>query len=279
MINERLALQAADREKVAVSENELNQQLQQLRNTLAMTLGRQPSDAEFAQAVKNDFDMELSAFRENLRKQMTVQKYLLIKKENNFRSIQVPTEAEIRTQFNAARSQFVRPETVRLSMIQVPYGSDAASRTRAKELADRLLREIGSSASRFDEVVARGQAPNSGYLAGDFGYLPKNPEAQAALGQDFMNTAFSLRQGEISRLIEGIPGFLIIKVTENYATKNLELEDIIMFGTNITVKDYIGNALLQERQQRTLAQASEELVTELRANGKSFQVNNAYLTW
>jgi hypothetical protein len=44
------------------------------------------------------------------------------------------------------------------------------------------------------------------------------------------------------------------------------------------VRDYIGNGLLQERQQAVLTQASEELITELRA-GKTFQVFEQNLAW
>jgi parvulin-like peptidyl-prolyl isomerase len=278
MINERLALQAAEKDKISVSEGELNQQIQQLRNVLAQQLGRQPTDAEFNQAVRNESGLELPAFREQLRRQLVVQRYLMSKKEKLITSIKAPTEAEIRDQYNLAKAQFVRPETVRFSMIQVPYGPDAASRTKAKELADRLVKEIGTNPSKFDEVSARSQAPNSGFMAGDGGFLPRNHEAQSVVGQEFISVAFSLKQGEVSKLIEGRPGFQIIKVTENYAMKNLELDDIMQLGTRITVKDYIGNALLQERQQSILAQASQELVSELRT-GKSFQIFEKNLNW
>jgi parvulin-like peptidyl-prolyl isomerase len=222
--------------------------------------------------------MEMPAFREQMQRQMIVQRYLSVKKEDNFKSIRMPTEVEITNQYNLARSQFVRPETVRFSMIQVPYGQDAAARTRARTLADNLAREIGTNASKFDEVVVRGQAPNSGYLSGDGGFLPRNHEALSIVGQEFMNTAFSLRQGEVSRLIEGVPGYQIIKITESYTMRNLELDDLFMLGTRMTVRDYIGNVLLEERQQMTLAQASEELITELR-RGNPFRVFENNLNW
>ena len=44
MINERLALQAADRDKVTVTETEINQQIQQLRDTLSQQAGRQVTE-------------------------------------------------------------------------------------------------------------------------------------------------------------------------------------------------------------------------------------------
>jgi parvulin-like peptidyl-prolyl isomerase len=278
MINERLAIQAAEKDRITVSDNELNQQINQLKAQMAQAIGRQPTDAEFAVAIRNETGLEMVAFRDQVRRQLVTQKYLMAKKQSSFDSIKMPTETEILNMYNLTKSQFVRPDTVRFSMIQVLYGENAASKTRAKELVDRLVREIGTNTTRFDEVVLRGQASNSGYQAGDGGFLPRNMEAAQVVGQDFINIAFSLKQGEISKLMEGRAGYQIIKVTETYNQKNLELDDIFQLGTRITVRDYLGNALLQQRQQETLAKASQELVTELRA-GKTFQIFDRNLNW
>ena len=276
-INNRLALQAAERDRVTVTDNELNQQITQLRTQMAQAIGRQPTDEEFAMAVKNETGMELPAFRENTRRQLLTQKYLMTKKQDVLSSVREPTEREILDFYNLNKSGFVRPDTVRLSMIQVPFGSDAASKNRAKELADNLNRDIASNPSRFDEAVLRGQAPNAGYQAGDAGYLPRNNQAVQAAGQDFINTAFSLRQGEVSRVIEGIGAYQIIKITETLPFKALDIDEIVEPGSRVTVREYIRQGLLQQRQQEVLTRATEELVRELRA-GNPFQIMENNLT-
>ena len=278
MINEKLAIQAAERDKIIVSDNEINQQIQNLRTGLTQRAGRQPTDAEFAIAVRNETGLEIPAFREQLRRQLITQKYLLSKKQNLFNSITPPTETEIVNTYTLAKTQFIRPDTVRFSMIQVPFGTDTAAKAKAKELADRLILEIGSNPAKFDEAMIRGQTPNAGYQAGDGGYLPRNLEAQQVVGQDFINTAFSLKQGEVSKLIEGARGYQIIKVTETYAQKSLELDDVFQLGTRMTVREYIGNALLQERQQAIIERATQELVTELRT-GNPFQIFENNMKW
>jgi hypothetical protein len=78
--------------------------------------------------------------------------------------------------------------------------------------------------------------------------------------------------------MEGVRGYQIIKVSETYAQKNLELDDIFQLGSRMTVRDYIGNSMLQERQMEVLAKATQELVAELRA-GKTFQVFERNLAW
>jgi parvulin-like peptidyl-prolyl isomerase len=278
MINEKLAIQAAERDKVSISEGELNQQIQQLRAGMAQTAGRQPTDAEFAAAVMNETGLDLASFRDQIRRQLLVQKYLLSKKQSILESLKVPTEEEIINTYNLSKAQFVRPETVRFSMIQVSFGENAADKAKARELADRLVREIGSNPAKFDEAVIRAQAQGSGYQAGDGGYLPRNLAAQQRVGQEFIDTAFSLKQGEVSKLMETARGFHIIKITETYGQKNLELDDIAQLGTRMTVKDYIGNSLLQERQEEVIEKATQELVSELRV-GNPFQIFENNITW
>jgi len=278
IINERLVMQAAERDRVIVSDNEINQQMQQFRSAFAQQLGRQPTDAEFAQAVMAESGLDVNAFRDQLRRQMIVQKYLLHRKGDLINSVRMPTEDEILVEYNLLRGDLVRPDTVRFSMIQVPYGPDSASRTRARTLADSLVREINNDPSKFDEVAARSIAPNSGFQAGDAGYMPRNQEARQIVGQEFMDIAFNLRQGQVSRLIEGQQAFQIIKITENYAVRNLELNDIFQLGTRITVREYIGQLMLNQRQQGAVAQASQELVSELRT-GRSFQIMENNIRW
>jgi foldase protein PrsA len=277
MINERLVMQASERDRITVTDNEVNQQLQELRSQLAQSLGRQPTEAEFAQAIRNESGMELPAFREQLRKQLLIQKYMMAKKQSDLQNIRVPTEADIVNTYNLTRTQFVRPDTVRVSMINVPF-TDAASRTRARTIADRLTREIGNDAGRFDEALLRGQSSTADYQAGDAGYLPRNMEAQQQVGQEFMEVAFSMREGEVSRLLEGPRGFQIIKITETYAQRNLELNDIFQLGSRVTVRDYIGNVLLQQNQQEVLTRVTQELVAELR-RGNPFQIFENNLNW
>jgi parvulin-like peptidyl-prolyl isomerase len=98
------------------------------------------------------------------------------------------------------------------------------------------------------------------------------------MGPEFFEIAFSLKQGEVSKLIQGRQGFQIIKITETYEFKNLNLDDIVQLGSRITVRQYIEQGLMQQKQTEVAARATEELVTELRANN-SFQIMEANLNW
>ncbi|MCL2834875.1 MAG: peptidyl-prolyl cis-trans isomerase, partial [Treponema sp.] len=185
------------------------------------------------------------------------------------------TDQEVQNSYNLYKSQMVRPDTVRFSMILVPF-TDAASKAKAKVIADRLANDIGTSAAKFDEAMLKGQVPNSDYQAGDAGYLPRNPQALQVVGADFINMAFSLKQGEVSKMTETSNGYQMIKITETYLQKNLELDDIFDLNSRMTVRDYIKNSIISERQNAVVQQATQEIVTELRT-GTPYQIIEANL--
>ena len=269
MIGQRLILQAAERDRVTATVNDVNSQL---RASLAEQIGRQPTNEEYETAVReNGINIEQA------RQELTMQNYILREKGNAISSITVPTDSEISAFYNLNRAEFIRPETIRVSRILVPFGLDATSRLTARNLIDSLYREINNDPAKFDEVAARGTVP-LGYIGGDSGYLPRNAEALQRVGQQFMDIAFSLRQGQVSQVIEGLDGFQIIKVTENYAFTILSLTDNVTPGQRGTVSEYIMQYLYSQKQQVAFLQARQELMSELRARA-SVQVFENNIRW
>jgi len=280
MIDERLVIQAADRDKITVSDGELNQQIDKLKDGLSQQAGRKLSDAEFATAIKTQTGYDMATYREQGKRQLVMQKYLLSKKQNLFDSMKEPAEAEILDMYNLEKMRFIRPDTVCLSFVLVPFGSD---KSKAKELAERLHREVGGNSNKFNEVALKAKVANSGYQS-DSDYLPRMREAQQAYGEDFVKTAFNLKLQEVSKLIElpatsPMPGYIFFKPTEIYAMKNLDLDDIYRLGIPMTVRQTIQYALMQEKQAAVIEQATKEIITELRANGKSFEIFPKNLGW
>jgi parvulin-like peptidyl-prolyl isomerase len=201
----------------------------------------------------------------------------MTKKEDLFKTLREPTEAEIRKFFEDNQTKlFTRPQTVRLSAIQVPFVPD---KTKAKEQADRLARDIGADGDKFDEVALRGKLASSAYRSDEDIYLPRNDEARAMVGNAFVDAVFNLKRGEISRVIEGKDAYYIVRVAIIYSPTVLKLDDIYQLGVPMTVHDVIGNQLLQQKQQEILAQATKELIDELRAGGRKFRIIESNIKW
>jgi parvulin-like peptidyl-prolyl isomerase len=277
LINERLAIQEAGREKLSVTDNEVNQAIDQIRQSVAQQAGQNPTDTQFALVIKQQTGMSMPDFREQTRRQLIMQKLLMAKKGDQLKkAVKIPTEKDINDAYRLNRAQFVRPETVRLSMIQIPFGNNKSA---AQTLANKLNNEIGGDPAKFDAVVLRAQSDkNVGYTAGDAGYVPLNAQAVQAVGKPTIDEAFSLKQGQVSPVITDTASYRIIKITETYAQQNLGINDIFQLGTRMTVHDYIKNYSMQQEQEAALAKAQQELVAELR-KGKPYQIFDRNLNW
>jgi chorismate mutase len=283
MINQRLALQAADRDRITVSENEINLQIDEFRARMAQSLGRRPTDTEFAAAVKEQSGMDLGAFRAQARKMLTVQKYLEMRKPDALRQ---PTNAEIEKEYNEMKSQaegvrqLTQDETLQFAAILFPYDRDS-DKAKAHSAADALAKEINGSVAKFDEKLNQSSAD---YQATPAGIIQKNRQALGQVGQAFLDAAFALKYDpktgatEVSRVLEipvgEVKGYYIIKPTTKYPFKSpLGLDDM-MLQARRPVREFIRLLLMQQKQQ----QAQEELITELR-KGNPFTVNDQYLNF
>jgi parvulin-like peptidyl-prolyl isomerase len=285
--NQLLACQAAEQENITITDRELNQavdeELKPLTAYLTQKLDRAPSDAEIDTELRSQTGMTRAGFKEQIRRSILTNKYLQFKKQALFQSVKPPTDAEVQGLYNQVKDKnifeggFVRPDTIRIKMIWVPV-TNPADKTAALEKANQLIRQIGGDAGKFDEVVDDSRKANSGYVGGDGPYLYKNEQVRAAMGIDFFDTAFRLKQGEVSKLLERTDGYYIIKVTETLRQKTLTLEDVYRLEDTrrTTVKNYIFITESQKRQLEVYERASLELVEELKKRGSVQIMDSAY---
>jgi len=293
MINEELILQGAAKEGIKVTENDINLHIQELRNQLRDNLGRPPTAEELAYAFQTQFKMDEKTYRENYRKTSIFQALLTKKKGNLLKTmdtIKKPTEEEILYEYNKNRQSLVRLETIEFSGIQIPFGTDAASRTKARELGNKLIQDIGGDSSKFNTAFDRAPIPNSGYRAGK-DVVPNHNVTESVYGKGFLEAAFNLKEGQISKLIEAKDSYFIIKVTTKLEFRNLEMDDIaptylippailqlINTRNGITVRNLLSTILYTEKQVEIRTQAVNELISDLRA-GKTFEILEKNLTW
>ena len=289
--NQFLACQAAEQEKITVTDREINQyfdqSIQNFSEGLARVLGRAPSNDEIDTELRNRTGMTRASYKELMRRTLLTENYLKVKKQSLFESIRQPTEAEIRTIYDEAKGKsifengFIRPDTVRVRMLVVPY-QNPSEKTAAQNKANELARQIGSDPGKFDEAARDFVKPNSGYVSGD-AFVYKDERIRQAMGAAFVDTIFALRQGAVSKVVERPDGFYIIKVMETYRTKTLALDDVYNLEDprSVTVRQTIGAAEMQRRFMVTLQQASEELVTDLKKRGSVQIMNDTYnkITW
>jgi parvulin-like peptidyl-prolyl isomerase len=273
--NQLLVCQAAEQERITITaaqlESVFNKEIEPLVADLSQKLGRAPSDAEINEAIRSKTGgMTRDGFKELVRRAQLTEKYLQFKKQTLLQADVAPTETEIQSLYTQARNEggFFRPDTIRIRMVVVRPANQAA-KAAALEKANQLVRQIGGDPGKFDEVVADSRNANSGYEGGDT-YLYKIERIRAEIGIDFYDTAFSLKQGEVSKLLEGPDGYYIIKVIETLRQKTFALNDVYTYdnGEPVTVRKYIVLAESQKRYMANREKASIELVEELKKRGK-----------
>jgi DNA-directed RNA polymerase specialized sigma subunit len=273
MINERLVLQAAEKEKLVVTDAEVNRQLNEMRAQMAQMLGKPPTDAEFAAELRQQTGMDLPAYRDYLKKTLTIQQYIVKKKQDVLTSLKDPTDQEIEKEYELNSTELIQAETLEFSAIVFPVANDAEKNKRLDE-ANRMAREINGSPESFDEKLQKGRAANAGYNVAPRSIIQKNAASQQRAGQAFMDEAFALAQGKVSKVLE-IPsgqarGYYIIKVVHKYPKKFLMLDDTHL-GYGDTVRNMLKEAIMQRRQQEIIIKAQQEVIDELR-KGKPYKV-------
>ena len=289
--NQFLACQAAEQEKITVTDREINQFYDQnikgFSDGLAQIMGRTPTDAEIDTELRNRTGMNRVSYKDMMKRTLLTQNYLQTKKKSLFEAVKPPTDAEIQTIYNDVKGKsifengFVRPDTARIRMILVPI-RNPSEKAAAQTTANNLSRQIGGDPSKFDETARDFTKPNSNYVTGD-GFIYKHDIIRQAMGANFVDTVFSLKQGEVSRVVERPDGFYIIKVMETYRSKTLALDDTYNLedSRSMTVKQAIINAEMERRYMAAMQQATGELVEELRKKGSVQIMNDIYskITW
>ena len=168
------------------------------------------------------------------------------------------TEKQVQDYFAANASKFGPPEERSAShiLIAAPEG-DANARKQAKARAEGLLAAIRKAPGTFAEVAKReSQDPGSAATGGSLGTFGRGMMVKA-----FEDAVFSMKQGEISNLVETQFGFHIIRLDGvNSSTPSLA-----------TVRQQVEDDIRKQQAQKQFADAAEQfsnLVYEQASNLK-----------
>lgn len=145
------------------------------------------------------------------------------------------SDDEIAAYYEAHRSDFTRPEEVRLRQILV---ADRAA-------AETALAEIRGG-EPFAEVAARLSEEPRAAMGGDQGRLARDD-----LPLPFVETIFALAPGEVSEVVAADYGFLIFQVVERFPAETVPLAEA-------------ASAIRRELERRRIDEQVESLVAEAR---------------
>ena len=281
MIQEVLIKQAAESAlasgKVYISAEQIDAQINAIRSDLDRQQGSPITDRQFEEVVLRDTGMSVDAYKKQIRDQLLTQEYLKFAKKDVLSNIPDPTEKQIEAQYKKNATSFTNPELVRISEVFIDTrGLSSENKQKAFETAELALREIRNGGDTFEEVVRKYTDDNqSKYNGGDKGFFSRNDPRTQGYGSEYIDAIFEVETGRVSGVIQSKIGYHIVKVTDHRDPKLLTLDDPINPLEKQTVRDFIGNLLKQELQNRALQQAIDELTNELetRAEVRIFEEN------
>jgi len=257
-INEILFLQMCERDGIRITDSELEAYINQMKAQLGGVTNEQFEKYLNAQGIT------LEALKKAYKNQLLLQKWITTAKANEIKAIPPITADEILKAYEMYRYKLVRPDTVRISFLYYPYKEKTdAEKKKAYELMKSLLTKLQKNQETFDSLRLKSQ--EDGYLANkDSVYFEKSDVFMQQFGKPVYDTVFSLKEKEISGIIETETGLWIITRYEFYPQKQLELTDNMKIGQTGTVQDYLSQMLLQQRQNEFMQKILSELFEKLR---------------
>ncbi len=197
LIETRLLLQEAEVLGLTVSEEELNREINQLKedypkDTLEETLER--------------IGLKLEEWKEERREKLLIDKLI----QRDIDSVIHVSDDEISSYYQNNRKDFQLPLQVHARQIVV------ATEEEANSLRSRILK-----GEKFEELARLHSLSPDAKDGGDLGVFPKGQ-----MPEEFDQVVFRYKSGTLSKVVQSPYGFHIFKIEERFQPRPLSLEEV-----------------------------------------------------
>jgi parvulin-like peptidyl-prolyl isomerase len=209
-VDEKILLKRAQNEGVSLSEEEKAAYLAKLKSALRTETGEEPP---------------LEADTAALYDRLLVQKFLSLLVKNI-----AADDQEVADYYELHKSEFLQPERVQVSQILL------ASEGQASGVLDKLKNASDEEFRKIAQAESAGPEASKGGVMGVFkvGQLPSELE----------KVVFSLKEGEISRVVESTYGYHIFRLDKKFEPRLLTAEEA---GPSIRTK------LLEKKSEQAVS--------------------------
>jgi peptidyl-prolyl cis-trans isomerase C len=198
LIDQELLSQASDEIEIPDIEKKIDEHIKTMKETYS-------SEERFKEQMKKK-GLTTESLRDSLRRKIAVDAYLSKKGLSN---PEIP-ETDIQKYYEDNKANFKREESVKVRHILIGLAADAEpdERQQKREKAEKIRKSILDGRD-FSEAAKEYSECNSASGGGDLGYIQKK-----YMPEEFDRVAFSLKQGEVSEVVETKYGFHLIEVTD-----------------------------------------------------------------
>ncbi len=202
MINEKLLVAKAIEDSVTVTDEEVQQQLDQAIQQRVQQVG---SEARLEELYGMPLSKIKREYRDEMRKNLLAQKL----QQQRVGNEQV-SRFEVEEFYNTYKDSLPPvPEQLEMSRIFVTPKPSTAAKERARERMQTILDSIRAGAD-FGEMAKRySEDPGSAQQGGDLGFVRRGQFVS-----EFEAAVFSLGVGQVSNIVETAFGFHIIQLLE-----------------------------------------------------------------
>ncbi|MCF8068920.1 MAG: peptidylprolyl isomerase [Desulfobacterales bacterium] len=236
MITLKVLYQECMDKKVVVDDAVVANRMKQLREQF-------PDELSYKQML-GMMGFSEADLKEQIKEQAVVGKYI---EEHVSSKIDV-TEEEIKTFYDSNPNSFKQPEQVRAShiLIKVDQGADEHAKAKALTEIKGIEKKLKSGETFSELAKAHSQCPSAS-RGGDLDYF-----GRGQMVKPFEDTAFSMKAGDVSDIVETRFGYHIIKVTDKKEASVIGFEQ---------ARSQIGMYLKQQK----VNSAVDQLVNDLKA--------------
>lgn len=269
LITEKLINQAAAKDGLSISDSQVNEQF---LNTFSQQIGQNVTEAQLNELIKqrtgkslDDYlkensGMNTSEYKAYLKNQIIAQQYVIKQKRDEIAGVKASDE-EIRKAYEMNKATFVWNDMVRLFLVMVPKGEDAAA-SKKKAMDLRSSYEAKPKTALND--IKNSSKNGSEYRAGDI-IVQKTSQQAQQLGWNYdrILELFGKDNGYLSDITETASDYQFYAVLKKYDAKMLGISDVVQPESNVTVYEYIKNNLTSQKQNQYFSQAAKDLGKEL----------------
>ena len=265
LVNDELLLQAASRAGVRATQEEIQNYLSVQRQQWSQAVGTVLTEDQFRRRVEQQTGDTWSAFVSDVTDELIKLKFVRQQKADVFSDQAGVTEQEIRAFYDERATSFTNPAMVRFRHVYVDLrGKSDQERQEARQQLEAYRRELRNGTTTFEELESEA-LDNAAISADDYGYLLRNDQrSMQLLGRSFVDQVFAMEEGDVDGVYESNVALHIVRVTDKRSPRILELDDPVLPGQNVTVRQQIRTLLASQKEQQALARAVEEVVADLR---------------
>ena len=188
--------------KVEIPDKEVERRMNMLKK-------QYPSNEEFTKALESS-GTTMSEFRERVKRQIMAVSFGMAKRRI-FEEEAVVTESDIAQYYQDHKEEFQHPERARVWRIFIAAQKSKASRKEAKEKLESIRKSLLDGADFAETAKAESEGPEA-EESGLVGWVKEGD-----LVPELMRAVNTLKDGEISAVVETEFGFHLLKVEKREA--------------------------------------------------------------